>query len=109
MQMESLDEEEEEEDGRGLLNSDLDPRLTKINGALRLRFLSIYGTDQLPISANLEGTVKEWKHKQKTSCLSLPSNRPEVVQTALHAGHPLENVASFLGVLGPQFDEGLRD
>ena len=32
MQMESLDEEEE--DGKGLLNSDLDPRLTKINGAV---------------------------------------------------------------------------
>ena len=99
--MESLDEEEQE-DGKGLLNSDLDPRLTKINGAaVRLRFLSIYGTGQLPIFANLEG-MEKWEQ-------NFLSNRPEVVQTALHAGHPLENAASFPGVLGPQFDEGLRD
>ena len=39
----------------GLLNSDLDPRLTKTNGAVRLRFLSIYGTGQMPVLANLEG------------------------------------------------------
>ena len=99
--MESLDEED---DGKGLLNSDLDPRLTKINGGVRLRFLSIYGTDQLPILENLEGMETQIK-----DLFSLPSNRPEVVQTALHAGHPLENAASFHGVLGPQFDEGLRD
>ena len=88
----------------GLLNSDLDPRLTKINGGVLLRFLPIYGTGQLPILANLEGMSTKNKRPH-----SLPSNRPEVVQTALHAGHPLENAASFLGVLGPQFDVGLRD
>ena len=115
---------------RALLSS-LDPRLTKLwaSGQGFCPFMSrissctshtnlegLYFDGAIPLEvrkplkrSRQESFARAQSKNVKQKNSPIESNRPEVVQTALHAGNPLDDGPAFSGILGSQFDEGLRE